>query len=594
MLTLLCFLLSVCIIPYGNAYEHITKYGNIANVRLMDTLYSNDYKFYNNTSGTGLIPELLGIADTDSVYGYNTYLRSLSAGQNLPEVVIAVLDSGINAGHKKFQQRVLYQYAQNYITGNSKDIRDTTGHGTHVAGIICDLTLENVKILPIRVFDEEEVTNPETIQRAVEYLINVKENNDLNIVAINMSLGTYPMDINSADYIPTLNWYQGIINRLLGSGILPFVANGNGKENANKIKVGSSNPSLPAACYGVVAVSAFDAHAYNNNPDNMALAQFSNYGSHTDISAPGTYSSSGLISAGANYDDTASLGGTSMATAFVTAAYALLCSNPINEEADWVNFLENQGSGWNDLTDKGIYHYLNPIHKALLWGAEDFNIRNNYGEVVENSIDSDGDGSKDRDPYFGHGCVNLRKFLDLELPPDFVPPDFETEPEIPEDKVFIKLNVIGGGSAMYANEVLPMQLYIKPSAEFEFELNLIASYGYKLTGLSVTKGNITKPLNIGGEYDYTSNFFYTFGENTFSGGQEYTVNAMFTQYDIPKESGKTVSDTKYDLSVLVWYILGFAVFVIIVYAIRATFFSKNTPPDPADDLTLPDDFPFPR
>ncbi|MCQ2382171.1 MAG: S8 family serine peptidase, partial [Clostridia bacterium] len=83
---------------------------------------------------------------------YNDYLTALSATKNLKEVVVAVVDTGIDIDHPVFTNRVLTQYAMDFSKGlPTSEVNEwdkyENGHGTHVAGIIANLTPDNIKLL---------------------------------------------------------------------------------------------------------------------------------------------------------------------------------------------------------------------------------------------------------------------------------------------------------------------------------------------------------------------------------------------------------------------------------------------------------------
>lgn len=266
----------------------------LAPVHLMDVMDEYDYSYFNtaydsdknyydagNKPITGEYAQKIGFGkDTDMLGAddYNAYLKSLLAEDNgideLPTVVIAVVDSGINLDHEIFAGRVMVAYGRSFVIGDNGDnLVDALGHGTHVAGVICDTTLPNVKILPIKIFDGVKKIDPsEIIPPALEYIVELKEKG-MNIVAVNMSLGTDPLTpadsiINTSyggNYERYLNSqfasYQAYIDILTRAGILPIVAVGNGKSG---VGIGSPYPSLPAACDGALAVSSFDAREFVN------------------------------------------------------------------------------------------------------------------------------------------------------------------------------------------------------------------------------------------------------------------------------------------------------------------------------------------
>ena len=109
---------------------------------------------------------------------------------NLPQLVVAVLDTGLDSDHSWFLNRIADGGA-NYSPSTSKtayEWEDVNGHGTHVSGIITDLTLNNVKILPIKVLGDNGYGYQSSIVLGINYVIDLKQDG-MNICAMNMSLG---------------------------------------------------------------------------------------------------------------------------------------------------------------------------------------------------------------------------------------------------------------------------------------------------------------------------------------------------------------------------------------------------------------------
>ena len=67
-----------------------------------------------------------------------------------PEVVIGVLDSGIDLDHEVFENRIVRTYYNSSGDGDPKDESDVFGHGTAVASIIVRATPQNVKVAMYR------------------------------------------------------------------------------------------------------------------------------------------------------------------------------------------------------------------------------------------------------------------------------------------------------------------------------------------------------------------------------------------------------------------------------------------------------------
>src|SRR5260221_1674878 len=90
-------------------------------------------------------------------------------------VIVAVVDSGVNAAHPDLVGRVLPGYD---FVNDLPNAMDVYGHGTHVAGIIAATQnnlkgisgiAPNAKILPVRVLDENGIGLLVTIAQGIIY-----------------------------------------------------------------------------------------------------------------------------------------------------------------------------------------------------------------------------------------------------------------------------------------------------------------------------------------------------------------------------------------------------------------------------------------
>ncbi|MBR4418877.1 MAG: S8 family serine peptidase, partial [Clostridia bacterium] len=215
-------------------------------------------------------------AEAMGVPAYSEYLRSLVDADNtdydLPEVVVAVLDTGIDTDHPWFTDRLLYDgngkiIGKDYTNvhpDEEYDFEDEHSHGTHCSGIICDMTLSNVKILPLKFMakksDGTSSGSGSGAISAMYYTMQLKEQG-YNVVAINMSFSSKQND----------NFYKDIIKYLYDADIMPVAASGNDGHDA-------SNNS-PANVKTSITVSAICR--------DLTLASFSNFGSLIDVCAPG-------------------------------------------------------------------------------------------------------------------------------------------------------------------------------------------------------------------------------------------------------------------------------------------------------------------
>ena len=254
----------------------------------------------------------------------------LNTNGSTEEMVVAVLDTGINTAHEIFENRLLidgfgkvvgksyydsrYTYSGYKFEDDNLDAKgNPKGHGTHVAGIIADLTPDNVKILPIKVLDYQGYGSSSYIIAGLEKIYE-EYSEVYNVVCANMSLG------GSCDTIAETNelndLFDEIFIKLRSKGILPVVAAGNERANTKY--------SWPSGCRETAIVVSALKQTYSGLRFDDG---YSNYGDSVDISAPGTEIRSATIgnfSVYADDDCYLTMSGTSMAAPHVSAMVALI------------------------------------------------------------------------------------------------------------------------------------------------------------------------------------------------------------------------------------------------------------------------------
>lgn len=272
-----------------------------------DPLFERQWGFY-NTGQTAYINRGTAGADINALEAWDIDTGS-------PDVVIAVIDTGVDYTHEDLWENMWvnageipgnridddgngyiddingYDFAGDTSGNNDSDPMGVNNHGTHVAGIIAARGNNGIgtagvcweaRIMAIKAF---RPTRPEPYIflsdeiEAFEYIIMMKTQYNVNVVAINCSYGGPSYSTTEMD----------IIEAAGNAGIVVCAAAGNGGDDA----VGDNNDTTPEypASYGLrnlLSVAATDM--------NDQLASFSNYGVGTvDIAAPGTEIESAAI-----------------------------------------------------------------------------------------------------------------------------------------------------------------------------------------------------------------------------------------------------------------------------------------------------------
>lgn len=242
------------------------------------------------------------------------------------EVVVAVLDSGVDFNHVDLQGNMWTRPANvpaytddelgtfndfNGYNGTDaiRDPMDDNGHGTHCAGIIGaegDNAIgvtginQKVRIMPLKFLGRGGFGSTNDAIEAINYAIDRKKNG-VNVRIISASWGSTSKSKALEDTI-----------RAAGdAGILFVAAAGNDGSDNDRRPHYPSNYDLP----NVISVAALDR--------NDQLASFSNYGVKTvHVAAPGKE----ILSTWLN-NDYREASGTSMATPYVSGVAALIIAS---------------------------------------------------------------------------------------------------------------------------------------------------------------------------------------------------------------------------------------------------------------------------
>lgn len=283
--------------PYSSITTNISSSNGCDNLDISPLMFSNATTY----ASWGAVD--IGV-DT-----YATYLDNIEE-EKKNTTYVAVLDTGIDTDHPQLNGRVDYTYARKYSYNSSTQqtttqdgkshVEDMQGHGTHVSGIIADLTPENVKIIPIKVIEDNNTGNLLSTVLALEYLAELKNTYGINICAANLSIGsTGTIAVGSSFH----NAFSEAIQTARAQNISIIVAAGNSSDD----------------CTNYCPANIADAITVSNITKEHTKSPSSCYGSYIDLAAPGQQ-----IYSTANNGSFKYLSGTSMAAPHVSACVALL------------------------------------------------------------------------------------------------------------------------------------------------------------------------------------------------------------------------------------------------------------------------------
>lgn len=305
--------------------------------------------------------------DFDDVTRYKTQFNYYYPSWNVGSGVRAyILDTGVDAEHAEFEQRVESGYD---CTGEG--FGDYNGHGTHVAGIVGSRTFgvaKNVTLVDVKCLDGRGQGTLMSVITALEWVVNdchehqkKKNNNNATGCVANLSLGSLKTQI-----------LNDAIEEAVKNGVLIVVAAGNYNMNACWVS--------PASSPEAITVGAFD--------DRLdSIAKFSNWGPCVDIFAPGV-SIASVVSSQSGNDTKRKLlqryvaySGTSMASPSVCGLVALMLEEGVSADKIKGTLLER--------SVEDVFH-----RRTLVFKPNTPN-RVAYNGVVQRSLNN----SSDKDHY---------------------------------------------------------------------------------------------------------------------------------------------------------------------------------------------------
>ncbi|MDR0491272.1 MAG: S8 family serine peptidase [Oscillospiraceae bacterium] len=269
-------------------------------------------------------------------------------------VIIAIIDTGIDITHPKFDGKILENSYNSHSDQVGIDyVKDVFGHGTHVCGIAAALmngdpsvcgVAPDAKILVIKsdMADGSGNTELVSVLRGLNYAVE----NGASVV--NLSMGRpYAGGIDKLE--------QSTIADAVAKGVTVVCAVGNSR---------AAHAAYPAAYPETIAVSA-------TKQGGLFDSGYSNYGPEIDVAAPG-----GSIWSTRNGGGYETRSGTSMASPSVVGIAALIKSSHPGYTPEQIRdvisktAISADPSGWDKYLGYGIVN----AYAALLGSAEQCNV----------------------------------------------------------------------------------------------------------------------------------------------------------------------------------------------------------------------------
>lgn len=276
----------------------------------------------------------------------------------LSKTVVAVVDTGVDSEHPFLDGRILPTRINTSSSGTRNSSMDDNGHGTQVAGVIADSTLDNVYIKPYKVLDSRGSGTLISLAAG----INCAVSDEVDI--INISVGFE----EESDVL------KAAIDNAEMNNILVIGAAGND---------GTDSLYYPASYDNVVKVTAI-------NESNI-ITNFSTYGNGVDFAAPGIKIKTTTLNGGFT-----SIRGTSIAAPFVSSIAATIKAFLPDTSTEDILAI---------MSDEAVL--VNEHNPELKYG-------NGVIRAPQSPIEST-TKEKTLSPYFSHETAFSQKELDIQI-----------------------------------------------------------------------------------------------------------------------------------------------------------------------------------
>ena len=172
----------------------------------------------------------------------STYLDDANRTLTGSGIGIAIIDTGFSEETPEVHGLGPLTLTFNALTNDSSPITDITGHGTHLVSLVKGVgdsfsgVAPDANIIMIKAFDEADTANSLDIIRAVQWVLDHREQHNIRILNLSISAPTdLPYFIDPLNMALTTAWHKGLV---------VVVSAGNDGPNLSSITAPGNNPWL--------------------------------------------------------------------------------------------------------------------------------------------------------------------------------------------------------------------------------------------------------------------------------------------------------------------------------------------------------------